>query len=187
MEDPAVIDVLLRGARTVVAVEPTPPGVDPLTGLPGRGPLEELLADRGAAADLSLAFGDVRGTAYVNRDLGHVAGDELLVEVGRRLRTGCPDGVHAFRVGGDDFVLVSAAASCGQLEELLAGAARDPIPVSGADRGVRLWMCVGSAVLARGEDPEVGLRRADEDCWVRSRRDLLPTPCWEDGSPLEAA
>jgi diguanylate cyclase (GGDEF)-like protein len=83
---------------------------DQLTGLPNRTALYRLLADTidgadatGGAAVLHLDLDDFK---IVNDTFGHTAGDELLVEVARRLRAVAGRTGTAARIGGDEFVLV---------------------------------------------------------------------------------
>jgi diguanylate cyclase (GGDEF)-like protein/PAS domain S-box-containing protein len=86
---------------------------DPLTGLPNRlslqKDLERLLSADGRNRPTSIALFDLDGFKDVNDTLGHSIGDQLLIEVGRRLiestpRRGASDQV--FRLGGDEFVVV---------------------------------------------------------------------------------
>jgi diguanylate cyclase (GGDEF)-like protein/PAS domain S-box-containing protein len=82
---------------------------DPLTGLPNRLSLQkELQRLLAGERPTSIALFDLDGFKDVNDTLGHSIGDQLLVEVGRRLteamdanRTG-----HVCRLGGDEFVVV---------------------------------------------------------------------------------
>ncbi|MCB5272692.1 putative signaling protein [Arthrobacter sp. SO5] len=82
---------------------------DPLTGLSNRQLFNDHLAAAlsgpcGTAVDLLLL--DLDDFKEVNDILGHHAGDQMLIEVGRRLRT-CvrPNDVVA-RLGGDEFVVM---------------------------------------------------------------------------------
>ena len=80
---------------------------DPLTGLPNKSRLRELLAetasDDGPAA---LLFVDLDGFKAVNDTMGHHAGDALLVEVAARLTRVAGDEAISARLGGDEFVLL---------------------------------------------------------------------------------
>ena len=82
---------------------------DPLTGLSNRQLFNDRLAEAlrgpgGTAVDVLLL--DLDDFKEVNDILGHHAGDQMLIEVGRRLRA-CvrPDDVVA-RLGGDEFVVL---------------------------------------------------------------------------------
>jgi len=86
---------------------------DPLTGLPNRLSLQKdlgrLLAGDDHSRSVSLALFDLDGFKDVNDTLGHSTGDELLIEVGERLRSIAEAGGHVsqvFRLGGDEFVAV---------------------------------------------------------------------------------
>ena len=85
---------------------------DKLTGLPNRHYIDERFETirAGFAAtghSAALVFVDLDHFKAVNDSLGHHAGDELLQEVARRLRTAGGDGSTAIRMGGDEFVVLA--------------------------------------------------------------------------------
>jgi len=84
---------------------------DPLTDLPNRTLFGDRLAGAAAAArrrgsPLAVLFVDLDGFKLVNDSLGHVAGDELLVAVARRLRASLPAEALLARFGGDEFAVL---------------------------------------------------------------------------------
>ncbi len=87
---------------------------DPLTGLSNREQLQRSLADvmdqtRRHGGVLPLIVIGLDRFKLINDSLGHHVGDEVLVEVGRRLR-GCVRGTDIVaRPSGDEFVLVLVA------------------------------------------------------------------------------
>jgi len=93
-------DDSVRAART-----------DPLTGLANRLLVRELLEEavmrqwegQGACA---LLLVDLDRFKLVNDTLGHAIGDQLLVEVGRRLQGAVGQGGRVGRIGGDEFAIV---------------------------------------------------------------------------------
>jgi diguanylate cyclase (GGDEF)-like protein len=93
-------DDAVRAART-----------DPLTGLANRLLVRELLeeavlrqwADNSGCA---LMLVDLDRFKLVNDTLGHAIGDQLLVEVGRRLREAVGDEGQVGRIGGDEFAVI---------------------------------------------------------------------------------
>lgn len=86
---------------------------DPLTDLPNRAlftrRVQQALSgrrssDRGAALrNTAVLFIDLDGFKAVNDTIGHQAGDELLVQAGRRLQDAVRKGDTASRLGGDEF------------------------------------------------------------------------------------
>ena len=81
--------------------------VDPLTGVGNRWLLQstvEALVD--PAEQVGIALLDIDDFKAVNDAHGHEVGDQVLREIGERLRAACrPDDV-AVRLGGDEFVVV---------------------------------------------------------------------------------
>jgi diguanylate cyclase (GGDEF)-like protein/PAS domain S-box-containing protein len=80
---------------------------DPLTGLPNRRAMRDELeaileGDRAHAVVLV----DLDGFKDVNDSAGHSSGDQLLIEVARRLTRVCEARGKAFRLGGDEFVVI---------------------------------------------------------------------------------
>jgi diguanylate cyclase (GGDEF)-like protein len=82
-------------------------GHDPLTRLPNRrrftAEVEAVLAVRRGGA---LLFIDLDRFKHVNDELGHQAGDDLLVEVAARLRSSVRAGDVVARLAGDEFVVL---------------------------------------------------------------------------------
>ncbi|SOC47773.1 PAS domain S-box-containing protein/diguanylate cyclase (GGDEF) domain-containing protein [Blastococcus aggregatus] len=91
---------------------------DHLTRLANRAMLfQEMAAD--AVAERCLLVLDMDGFKAVNDVAGHEAGDQLLVEVARRLRTVVRDGDLIARLGGDEFAVL-ATGSMTEAEEVAA-------------------------------------------------------------------
>ncbi|WP_162245563.1 bifunctional diguanylate cyclase/phosphodiesterase [Modestobacter sp. Leaf380] len=167
LDDPAVAGLVLtvRDVTTRVELETqlTHQALhDPLTGLSNRrlfgDRLEHALRRRGQqAAGLSLVFIDLDDFKDVNDRLGHDVGDQLLTEVGTRLRTVAREGDTVARLGGDEFALLLEGSD---VEEARAVAARvhewlsRPVLVEGHSLTV-------SASIGLAEVPAEGITGAD--------------------------
>jgi diguanylate cyclase (GGDEF)-like protein len=83
---------------------------DELTGLPNRRQLLErartVLASASARRPAALLLLDLDGFKEVNDSLGHHAGDQLLRQVGPRLRGALRSGELLARLGGDEFAVL---------------------------------------------------------------------------------
>ncbi|GIN64376.1 hypothetical protein J27TS8_43690 [Robertmurraya siralis] len=84
---------------------------DHLTGLPNRRRLLELMTlHLEEAKNNSLMMGilyiDLDRLKFVNDNLGHVYGDELIIEAGKRILTSIRAEDTLARVGGDEFVVI---------------------------------------------------------------------------------
>jgi len=81
---------------------------DPLTGLANRRAFEERLDARlaGESSAFAVLMLDVDDLKQVNDAQGHAAGDAVLVEVARVLRSHVREGDIVTRWGGDEFVLL---------------------------------------------------------------------------------
>ncbi len=142
---------------------------DPLTRLPNR----LLLMDRARQAlarvhrtggAVALLFVDLDKFKAVNDNLGHDAGDRLLVAISERLAALMRDSDTVARLGGDEFVVLAEDVD-GEQEAVTLGARvldalEDPIPVGSAE--VSMLASVGIAVARHPDtDAETLLREAD--------------------------
>lgn len=142
---------------------------DPLTGLPNRRSLSDALTQslaRCTADHMTAVYLiDVDEFKPVNDTYGHEAGDELLVEIGRRLQANVRSGDIVARLGGDEFVvLANGLRSPDQAQELgnkLLGLFDEPANLS--KQQVRIGLTIGYAIAPRdGRDTATVLRLADE-------------------------
>jgi diguanylate cyclase (GGDEF)-like protein len=142
---------------------------DTLTGLPNRNyvlrefgaALQDLQARRLEAA---LIFIDLDHFKTVNDSMGHAFGDQLLVEMARRLRAVVRERDHVARLGGDEF-LVLAVLHDGEAE--LAGLTRRILDTVSQEvvllsTEVRVTPSIGTSLFPRdGTDIQTLMRLAD--------------------------
>ena len=84
---------------------------DRLTGLANRAAFELFLQRHDPSRPMALLFLDLDGFKQINDELGHAAGDELLVVIAARLLSKVREGDLLVRLGGDEFVILLAPAS----------------------------------------------------------------------------
>ena len=82
--------------------------IDPLTGIANRRAFDEKCTELDIPGHLPLSFivGDVNRLKYVNDNMGHRKGDELLKVIAGVLTRVCPDDGLTARIGGDEFIMV---------------------------------------------------------------------------------
>ncbi|MDR3708390.1 MAG: EAL domain-containing protein [Capsulimonadaceae bacterium] len=141
---------------------------DALTGLPNRALFLDRLSlalSRAANCEDSVAvvFIDLDNFKVVNDSLGHQAGDAMLLEVAKRLRSSLrPDDTLA-RLGGDEFtILVENAAgdAAQQTAQSIVKVLEDPIIIEG--QPCFTSASIGIALSERGDDiAQFLLRDAD--------------------------
>ncbi|HZU78785.1 MAG TPA: diguanylate cyclase [Acidimicrobiales bacterium] len=144
-------------------------GHDGLTGLPNARLLDELAEAAIATArrhgyGIGVLFVDLDLFKAVNDELGHHAGDALLVEVGARLRTAVRAGDTVARLGGDEFgVLLPHVVDLADAEAVAERiiAVLDA-PLLGLEGQAHVSASVGVAVSADASETfDALVRRAD--------------------------
>jgi diguanylate cyclase (GGDEF)-like protein len=142
---------------------------DPLTGLPNRALLHELL-DRAVARarrsrrKAAVLFLDLDGFKLINDEHGHLVGDQLLVAVATRLTRVLRSGDTLARLAGDEFVILcedlDTTAAAELVASRIAAALAEPFDVDG--HIMSITASVGLAFSGPGENiPATLLRDAD--------------------------
>jgi diguanylate cyclase (GGDEF)-like protein len=112
---------------------------------------------------------DLDGFKQINDTLGHDAGDQVLVEVARRMTDTIRGGDTVARLGGDEFVVVLLGLEKGEecvatLERLLAAIAE---PMTVKDHTLSLSTSIGVSLYPLDdENPDTLLRHADQAMYL---------------------
>ncbi|MEX1262758.1 MAG: EAL domain-containing protein [Actinomycetota bacterium] len=123
---------------------------------------------------ISVLFMDLDDFKTVNDSLGHAAGDQLLFEVGERLKGCLRTADTAARLGGDEFAIlledgeegVTAADVAERIMELM----EDPFTLEGKEVFVRASVGIAIADGERHGDVEELLRNADVAMYMAKER-----------------
>jgi diguanylate cyclase (GGDEF)-like protein/PAS domain S-box-containing protein len=132
---------------------------DGLTDLSNRIHLEDRLslaiADARRYGDrLAMAYIDLDRFKPVNDRFGHAAGDDVLVEVAKRLREGVREQDTVARLGGDEFVVLFPRLSSQEEVESISQRLVERImePISVGEHSVSVAASIGIAIFDMRED-----------------------------------
>jgi diguanylate cyclase (GGDEF)-like protein/PAS domain S-box-containing protein len=152
---------------------------DSLTGLPNRAQLDERLrlligSARTTGSVFATMFIDLDQVKRINDSLGHAAGDQLLIEVARRLGQLCSsanttqDWAWLARLGGDEFVITFAPKDRDEITQFvqqLMKVFQQPMPLE--HRELRVSASVGIALFPQdGDTPSQLLKNADSAMYL---------------------
>ncbi|HEX2062292.1 MAG TPA: EAL domain-containing protein, partial [Thermoanaerobaculia bacterium] len=112
----------------------------------------------------AVMFIDIDHFKSINDTLGHTGGDELLLEMARRLRECVRDDDTVARLGGDEFTIILAelrqAEDAVQVAQKILAAVQEPLKVAG--KPITVSASIGIALYPDdGIDAESLLRNAD--------------------------
>ena len=146
---------------------------DALTGLLSRRSLLaqlDHLVDDGYQHEIVILFCDLDGFKAVNDRIGHAAGDQVLVEVARRLERSIRPGDLVGRLGGDEFVVVLPRSSQPEAERVSTDIRNALIePIFAADQVIEVDVSIGCATT--GDSPTAArlLATADDAMYAVKR------------------
>ena len=141
----------------------------PVTGLPNRRGLQLSIAAaletlRQNGGRITILFCDLNGFKEINDLHGHLVGDDLLIEIGRRLQRSLRQGDILSRLGGDEFVVLTMGVFDSGDALQMAMRLQDAVGESWSIEGhtIRPSMSIGITISA---DPRISIdeliRRAD--------------------------
>ncbi|HUJ13145.1 MAG TPA: EAL domain-containing protein [Thermoanaerobaculia bacterium] len=142
---------------------------DVLTRLPNRKLFTDRLTQnlthaRRSGKPLAVMFVDLDHFKTINDTLGHTAGDELLLEMARRLRSCVREEDTVARLGGDEFTIILSELRHPEdaitVAEKIIAAVQKPLTVG--EMSIEVSASIGIALYpVDGNDPESLLRNAD--------------------------
>ncbi|MCF3640724.1 EAL domain-containing protein [Rhizobium sp. TRM95111] len=197
--DQSVMDVLILETNTVAAGDRQPLSLsvmtdvtqlkeaesrnhhqaitDHLTGLLNRqgfeAVLDEMISESDASKQkLACLFVDLDRFKWINDNLGHAAGDEVLCQVAARIRNQLRFNDMVARLGGDEFAILVCAADARQvaidISHRLAATLRESLVVDGTE--IKVSASIGVAVYPdhAATAPDL-LQKSDMAMYARKR------------------
>ncbi|MBV9819958.1 MAG: diguanylate cyclase, partial [Solirubrobacterales bacterium] len=159
---------------------------DGLTGLPNRRAIFEQLEAIRARSSSAVLFVDLDGLKGINDSLGHDRADEMIREMGARLRATVREEDFVGRFGGDEFVIIADGTSgrvqAGELAERLLDAVRRPLV--GVDASVTA--SVGITLTTQTTEASEAIRRADTAMYAAKRAGRDGFRFYEGAAPSRA-
>ncbi|MGA1797354.1 EAL domain-containing protein [Sphingomonas sp. 4RDLI-65] len=154
---------------------------DSLTGLRNRGSyVEKMEMLLGSGAPFALLSIDLDRFKSINDHYGHLAGDDVLAQIGDRLRKIVTSGDILARVGGDEFVLLVTGDAPGERARLAASAIQEAVstPVATKWATVQLGASIGIVVCPEDGDTSEGLRQCADLALYRAKAEGRGSICF---------
>lgn len=143
-------------------------GLDTMTGLENQDAFIQTISDLENYETIGVIAIDMNDLKKTNDTLGHAAGDELILALSELMKSSFAEGFRRFRLGGDEFIILSQGRSKDMLEKMLQFF-YDKIEEYNARNGTDLGVAAGVAIFDRRKDSDLKdlLRRADEKMYRR--------------------
>jgi diguanylate cyclase (GGDEF)-like protein/PAS domain S-box-containing protein len=151
---------------------------DPLTGLPNRSSLNQLVTQAIVEAQRSKSYGallviDLYRFTSINDTLGHAVGDELLRQAAKRFRAALRAADVLARVGGDEFVAglfdIQKREHCAIVAQKLLAALNEPFFIGdnelhvGASIGISTYPEDGADMASLIQFADVAMKRVQKN------------------------
>jgi diguanylate cyclase (GGDEF)-like protein/PAS domain S-box-containing protein len=151
---------------------------DPVTGLANRALFAERVRHAVSRArrdhiGLAVIFIDLDDFKTINDSLGHAAGDQVLLEVGKRLATSIRASDTAARFGGDEFAVllegVESAQEAADTAERILEALAVPLALEHKELVTRASLGISMVEGEAATDAEEMIRNADAAMYIAKR------------------
>lgn len=138
---------------------------DPLTGLKNRRALEIEMSEESSSV-VGIIFLDIDWFKKINDTHGHIFGDDVIKAIGNLILKNKKSSDHAYRYGGEEFVLTCKQAdSC----ELIAKQIHEKVQEITFENGCQLTISVGVAIKSSNEDINKLIKQADQAMYQAKR------------------
>ncbi len=151
---------------------------DPLTGLPNRALFSDRLQQQLAHAKrhdrrFAIIFLDLDNFKPINDNYGHAVGDRLLQQVAKRLQEALRASDTVGRIGGDEFVILTAELAGAELALALAEKVREAVrqPYMVETRELSVSCSIGVAIYPDHGTDEITLSKLADEAMYHAKED----------------
>lgn len=141
---------------------------DVLTGLKNRNSYTKYIESLECGEGLAVIIMDVNGLKTVNDNYGHQEGDRMLIDIADKIMEVFTEGYEVFRIGGDEFAVLSIDKTQQEIEEDMWNFERTIRHVN-EDREYKFSVAVGLAMheSSRKESIDDVVNRADQNMYFK--------------------
>ncbi len=158
----------IKALQKQISILENTSNLDPLTRTLNRRALENYVEAfckiKDKTYDTHMLLIDIDDFKDVNDSFGHLAGDRVLMFLGKLISNSLREGDKVFRFGGEEFLVIVNRANelaCQKIaERILKGVRTNTLLYK--DHKIKITLSMGSAVFTEGDDFESLVERADK-------------------------
>jgi len=157
----------IKALHKQIAILENTSNLDPLTRTFNRRALENYIDSvckmEHQPFDTRILLIDIDDFKDVNDQYGHLAGDRVLMFLGKLISTSLRDGDKVFRFGGEEFLVIlnrGNEVACEKVSERILNGVRTNTLLY-KQHQIKITLSIGSAVFQEGDDFESFIDRAD--------------------------
>ncbi len=158
----------IKALQKQISILENTSNLDPLTRTFNRRALENYIESvckiKNKVFDTRILLIDIDDFKNVNDAYGHLAGDRVLMFLGKLISNSLRDGDKVFRFGGEEFLVIINRANeiaCEKIaERILKGVRTNTLLYK--NHKIKITLSMGSAVFEEGDDFESFIDRADK-------------------------
>ena len=147
--------------------------VDAHTGLPNKNACNELLNKKDIITDSTACIMfDLNNLKTVNDTMGHSAGDQLIINFAKLLRSVIPEKDFVGRYGGDEFIAVIYHTSEAEIKEILKSLSREKERLNSCENQLPIDYACGWALSSDDMACTMQMLLDDADAYMYKNKQL---------------
>ena len=148
---------------------------DGMTGLFNKGKYLSMVSEVYPNLDSIAYFNfDVNNLKKINDTMGHEAGDKLLIKAADSMRKVTNNQVHAYRMGGDEYLMVACNVTEAEANKLMERWEAELARLNTIDDGINCVVAVGMVYEQKPYDLSAISKKSDELMYEDKKRKKKP-------------